>query len=211
MKNRFHILFFLAALSFTACTDVIDVDLDEGEVQLVVDAFINDLPQPQVIRLRNSAPYFSNDFNPAVTGAIVTVTDGDGEVFEFVDAGNTGDYTWTPEDGETFGEVGQIYVLAVSLPGDSKTFGAQTQMNRVPPIDSIVSEFREDELGGPDGHYAQFFARDEVGFGDSYWIKTFKNGEFLNKGFELNIAYDAAFAPGAPPTRTPPASMRRLA
>ena len=35
-----------------------------------------------------------------------------------------------------------------------------------------------------------------MGTGDTYWIKSFKNGLFLNKPQELNIAYDAAFAAG---------------
>ena len=42
-----------------------------------------------------------------------------------------------------------------------------------------------------------FFARDPFGAGDTYWIKTYKNGSFLNKPQELNIAYDAAFDGGS--------------
>ncbi len=67
----------------------------------------------------------------------------------------------------------------------------------MPEIDSIVQESRTDELIGPDGIYAELFARDLPGLGNSYWIKTFKNGEFLNKPQELNIAFDGAFDPGA--------------
>jgi hypothetical protein len=70
-------------------------------------------------------------------------------------------------------------------------------MNDVPPIDSITQEFREDEFGSPDGIYAQFFARDLIGEGNTYWIKTYKNGVFLNKPLEINLAYDAGFSAGS--------------
>jgi len=70
-------------------------------------------------------------------------------------------------------------------------------MNGVPPIDSISQEFRENEVFGEDGIYCQFFARDLVGLGDTYWIRTTKNDTFLNRPSEINIAYDAAFSAGS--------------
>ena len=112
---------------------------------------------------------------------------------QLADQGN-GNYVWTPQPGETLGNTGTRFFLGVEWQGN--TFSSTTTLGRVPPVDSIVTEYREDEFGFPDGHYAQFYARDLPGQGDTYWIKTFKNGDFLNKPFELNTAWDAAFAPG---------------
>jgi len=195
-NNISWLTFFSILFLATACTDVIQVDLEEGDNQLVVDAWVNDLNQPQVVKLRRTSPYFDNSASPAETGATVTITESNGNVYNFIDANNTGDYTWTPTGGNTFGTVGNGFVLDIAL-ANGKNFQSFSTKNRTTPIDSIAAEFREASLGQPEGFYCEFFARDPQGPGDTYWIKTFKNGDFLNKPSEINIAFDASFTPGA--------------
>ena len=196
MKNNhlYTVIFLLSGLLLAGCEDVIEVETDLAPQLLVVDGWINNREEPQVIKLTFTQPYFENAFGTGVTGAAVTVTSSAGEVFTFTDK-NDGLYTWTPGNGQTLGVPGTAYTLSIEREG--KTYTAVSVMNPVPPIDSITQEFRVDDLSGPDGIYAQFFARDLPGLGNSYWIKTFKNGEFLNKPQELNIAFDAGFDPGA--------------
>ncbi|MEZ4956912.1 MAG: DUF4249 family protein [Saprospiraceae bacterium] len=71
-----------------SCTDVIDVNTDPADPILVVDAWLNDQPTPQTIRLTQSQPYFDNSLSAGVTYAIVTVETGDGDQFSFADQGN---------------------------------------------------------------------------------------------------------------------------
>ena len=191
-----YILFFtLLTAIFTSCEDIIDVEVEGDEAQLVVDAWINNLPQPQIIQLRRTAPYFSNTFTPEVNGAKVTVFDDTGAAFEFQEDNNTGNYIWEPPTGEVFGQIERNYYLVVELDGEE--YVSVSKMNRIMPVDSIGYEDREEELGNPAGIYAQFFARDVPGTGDAYWIKAFKNGVFLNKPSEINIAFDAGFSDGS--------------
>lgn len=191
----FTYTFILATIvGLTNCTDVIIIDVEEVPAQLVVDGWINSESEPQTIRLVMSQGYFNNSLAEGVTSAEVIVADESGKLFDFIHQGE-GNYVWTPTPGETIGSTGSTLFLGIEW--DGNTFVSQSTINRVPPIDSIQIEFREDHLGSPDGHYAQFFARDPVGQGDTYWIKSFKNGEFLNKPFELNIAWDAGFDGGA--------------
>jgi len=121
------------------------------------------------------------------------VIDENGGVLTFENQGD-GNYTWTPVAGSSIGEPGMRFTLEVQLRGDF--FQAESHMRRVPAIDSIGIELRNGELGYTDGHWAELFARDIPGLGDTYWIKAFKNGVFLNKPIELNLAYDAAFDAG---------------
>lgn len=194
MKNIAVVLFIIMAL-FTSCEDIVDINLAEGPVELVVDAWINTDTVPQVIKLRRTAPYFTNEFVPVVNDAEITVTDEDGRSFAFIESGNSGDYIWTPEPGERFGEIGKGYALSVAL--DGKTYTAVSRLNPTVPVDSITYEFEEESLGQPEGYYAQFFGRDQPGLGDSYWIKAYKNGVYLNKPQELNIAFDGGPSAGA--------------
>ncbi len=194
MKNIVFILLILM-MCFTACEDVVDINLEEGPVEVVVDAWINTDTVPQVIKLRTTAPYFSNEFVPVVNGAQITVTDEDGRSFEFIESGESGDYIWTPEPGERFGEIDKNYALSIAL--DGKTYTATSTLNPTVPVDSITYEFQEESLGEPEGYYAQFFGRDQPGLGDAYWIKAYKNGIYLNKPQEINIAFDGGPSAGS--------------
>ncbi len=191
---RIFCLSLYIALGFTNCTDVIIVDIEDVPPQLVVDAWINNRSEAQTIRLTMSQGYFDNTLATAVITAEVIVADDYGNLLEFIHAGD-GNYVWTPTAGETIGPIGTTFYLGIEWNGSS--FGSQSVLYPVPHIDSIQVEFRENELGFADGHYAQFFARDLQGRGDTYWIKSFKNGQFLNKPFELNFAWDAGFDGGA--------------
>lgn len=186
-------LLFNTAL-FTSCEDVIDINTDPAPQLLVIDAWINNLDQPQVISLGLSQPYFNNSAPEGIIGADVIVQNSSGKTLIFEDQ-NNGNYVWMPTNGETIGTVGDEFILQIEWNGQS--YEATSLMNRVPEIDSITQELREPELGNPAGIFANFFARDLPGPGDAYWIKTYKNGQFLNKPIEMNLAFDAAFDSGS--------------
>ncbi|MFK8010080.1 MAG: DUF4249 domain-containing protein [Saprospiraceae bacterium] len=202
MKNYF--LFLITILLLTSCEDIIDLELEQNEPQLVVDAWLNDQPGEQVIKLRRTINYLDNSFTPEVIGATVTVADIEitatdtiiNQIYIFEDENNNGDYVWTPSTpGEVMIQEGSDYGLLVDLDGDQ--YVSLSTANRTIPIDSIGYEFQEDEVGQPDGIYAQLYAIDAVGVGDAYWIKTYKNGAFLNKPQEMNLAFDGAFGSGS--------------
>lgn len=199
MKSIQYLFFILFSIViFSSCEDVItdEISLDNGERQLTVDAWLNDQSEEQTITLTLSQPYFDNSFPTVVTRATVQVRDETtGEVFDFTDVDRDGIYSWEPNTaGETLCVLGNTYTLNVSFAGE--TYQATSTVNRVPPIDSIFYEFRDDEFGQPDGIYASLFARDLEGAGDTYWIRTFKNGKYLDATNELNIAFDAGFSQG---------------
>ncbi len=186
---------FLLLWALSSCEDIIDIDLDAGTPQLSVDAWITDQPGSQVVKLRLTRSYFDNSPASLVLGATVEVEDSEGNLYTFLDADNDGDYTWTPaQPTEVLGVLGRSYTLSIAYNGD--TYKATSKINRTPRIDSLVYEFREERLGNPAGYYAEIFARDLEGPGDCYWIRTYKNGRFLNRGQDINIAYDAGFSAG---------------
>lgn len=193
MGYKFIIVIFLAA-GFFSCEDVVEIDVDDAPTKLVVDAWLNNKEEAQVIRLSNTQTYFDADPTPGVSGASIGIQSSDGEVFIFEDQGN-GDYIWEPDGRSSLGEVGLTFDLGIEL--DGKTYFSTSTLNRVPPIDSINQRFEEETTFNFEHIHCNFFARDPIGPGDTYWIKTFKNDQFLNKPLEMNVAYDAGFSAGS--------------
>lgn len=100
-------LIALLSLLFS-CEDVIQVDINTSEPRLVIDAPLNWFKgtngSTQNIQLSLTAPYFNNTVPPA-SGATVTVSDSNNNVFNFVEEGNTGIYrnqSFVPILNETY-------------------------------------------------------------------------------------------------------------
>jgi len=184
---------FWIFILFSGCEDQINPELADAPPIFVVDAWINDKPEPQIIKLATTQPYFNQTEPPAITDASVVITDDEGNAFQFDHQGN-GSYEWVPQTGQTFGDIGRQYELAITT--GNKTYTALSKMNRVPAIDSVTFRFEEENFILPDSFWAEFWSRDPEGAGDTYWIKSYKNGQLLNKPDEINIAYDAGFNEG---------------
>ena len=88
-----YVLTALMVFLNISCTDVIDIDLEEGPVRLVVEGgveLIKEAPSGhQSIRLTTTAPYFSNQAAPAVKGAVVKVRDETGRIYDFKESTTT--------------------------------------------------------------------------------------------------------------------------
>lgn len=131
-------LLLLCLIGIIACEDVIDVDLQEADPILVVDAWLTNEPENQSILLTTTLPYFSEIAQPTVNGAIVTVNDEFGNEFIFNEIGG-GEYVWSPSVAQpTIRAEGTNFELSVQIDGNSYT--SLTTMGRVPTIDSLTIE-----------------------------------------------------------------------
>jgi hypothetical protein len=198
MKN-YLVLVAFSVLLFSSCEKVIDVKLDEGTSQLAVDAFINDKPETQKIRLTKTSAYFDNSPSPAAIGATVKITDNQGHVYNFTDASNTGDYTWTPNIGDTLLHYFNSYTLSVMYAGEE--FRASSTAFPAPPVDSVRYKTKQDSgpggsSTGAQGYFASFYAYDIPGMTNFYWVKAYKNGVFYSNPINMNLSQDGAFAGG---------------
>lgn len=177
---------------FTSCEDVIEVNLENGAQQLNVDAMINNSSEKQTIKLSKTNSYFSNETLPAITNAEVFVIDNVGNSYSFSHE-SEGNYIWTPTPTDTLNMIGGEYTLIIKY--QNEEYRAKSQLNPVPQIDSIGSEFRVANGPSPEGYYAILYAFDIAGRSDYYWIKTYKNNTYVNGPQNINIAADAAFPP----------------
>ena len=186
-------LLLFTSVFYTACEDVIEVDNGFESSQLVIDAWINNnAGETQYIYLSLSQDYFDNRLPDAITNAEVTVSTFS-NTYTFEGNGN-GEYSWTPPAGGKMGNVGDDFTLTVNI--DGEVYKSQTRLNPSPEIDSISIYFEDEAFGADDGLYAELYARDLPGKGNTYWVKSYRNDTLLNKPQELNIVYDATFDAG---------------
>lgn len=128
------ILYIAAIILFATCEDVIEVDLNEAEPRLVIDASINwlrgTIGNEQSIRLSLTAPFF-DDVIPPANGATVTITDTNGNTFNFIEEDNTGVY----RTSNFIPEIDETYILTVIY--NNEIYTATETLKSVVPIEEI--------------------------------------------------------------------------
>jgi hypothetical protein len=181
-------------IGLVSCETTINPELEKAEAVLVVDAWLTSQPKEQSIKLSMTQAYFNNSLPPSVSSAMVSVkNETDGRIFNFNEAGSTGNYQWIPTSAtDSIGKPGDEFTLMITV--GSENYEAVSKMGRVPVIDSITFTFEKAKGFFPDYYYAEFWATDPVGKGDTYWIKAWRNDTLLLKPSEINIAFDAGFS-----------------
>ncbi|WP_370390844.1 DUF4249 domain-containing protein [uncultured Winogradskyella sp.] len=147
----------LLAILILGCEDVIDVELNNTEPRLVVDAsinwFKNTTGNEQSIRLSLTAPFFDQAVPPA-NGATVTITDSNSNTYDFIEDGNTGIYrtdNFVPVIDET-------YTLTIIYEGEVYT--AEETLKSVAPID-FVEQIDDGGFSGEDIELKAFYTDPE--------------------------------------------------
>jgi hypothetical protein len=198
MKKLAYIFSYLivSLFLFASCETVIDPKLEEVEDVVVVDAWINTKFEKQVIKVMMTQPYFDNSLPPAVSSASVTVQNvTTGKLFTFIESTTKGSYIWTPASAsDELGNPGDDFRLLIQTGEES--YESFSKLGRVPAIDSVTFTFEEENSILPEMYMAEFWAKDPIGLGDTYWIKAIKNDTLLNKPSEISVAFDAGFSNG---------------
>ena len=107
--------------------------------------------------------------------------------------------TWSQSYFDTNEPTG-IIDAQVTVTDGTETFefthSEQGKYTWTPTVDSVTFKFEPEDTFFPDSYLGEFWSRDIKGEGNTYWIKSYKNGELLSKPSEMNIAYDAGFNKG---------------
>lgn len=183
-----HILYIYLVLStlFYSCEKVIDVDLENSEPKLVIDAIIKQqlgtTGAEQVIKLSLTNDFYTNEILPA-NGATVNITNSSSDSFNFIEDGTTGNYICT----NFVPSIGENYTLTVIYNGEIYT--ATNALIATPPIINVEQETVPDPAG-EDLIQIKYFFQDD-GNEDNYYILGVKNP---NKQFpEFGVVSDEFF------------------
>ena len=188
-KIVLHTISLLGIVFFSSCTDVIQVDLDQGETLIVVDAWVNTLPGAQTIRLTTTGPYFSGTNTPFVSGATVNINDlNNNKTYTFSDAGN-GNYVFSPTVNDSLCILNHQYKLNISWQGNE--YNSFSTLSRTTKVDSIIWVDEANRPGLMGGLYPKIKAFDAPFGKDYYWIKAFHNNKFVDDASTINVCEDA--------------------
>lgn len=136
MKFKTLILaMFLPALFFQACTERIEIELDDSYIRLVVDGSITTDTMAHTVLLSTTSSYFYNKPSPAVTGAQVSITDGT-QTFVLTEFA-PGVYKTQPD---VFAVPGKTYTLDVKLAsgvGGYTEYKAESKLFAITDLDSV--------------------------------------------------------------------------
>lgn len=176
MTSRYFINFLLISLTILAfsCDQEIDLTLDGPPQKLVVEgriAYNADKPvAEQTITLSVLGEFFENNETPRATGAVVSVMDGNGQVFNYSEKA-PGVYS----NSLLKGEPGQTYTLSIDW--DGQKFEAIETLVNVVPIDTIYQVFEEENLFEDGGIKIAIDFLDQSGTENFYLWETYLEGE----------------------------------
>lgn len=189
MKSFFVIISAIALFSLAACTKEIDIQLEEGDRRLVIDAWFTTEEKVHEIRLSETADYFSNESTPLVSGALVQISGG-GDIFTFSET-SPGIYHSSPT---AKAELGTSYTLSVTH--DNQTYEAIDYCDTVPSLDSmsLYPIFENNELKR---YEFLIWTKELSGYGHYYVWRTLKNGVYLKDTLsEIEIESDEYLGDG---------------
>lgn len=148
--KKFIIIFILTFIT-ASCEDVIDVDLNNAQPRLVIDASIKWVKgttgNEQSIKLTLTAPYFDTEIPPA-TGATVVISDSSNNIYDFIENGNTGIYN----NNAFVPIINEAYTLTISYEGEVYT--ATETLKSVVPIEFV----EQNDEGGFSGEETELKA-----------------------------------------------------
>lgn len=162
------LLYFILILSLTitsSCEKVVHIDLDEAEPKLVIDAVIRwqkgTAGNQQIIKLSLTNNFYTSDIL-AANGATVIITNGNNDIFTFVEDGDSGNYiclTFLPE-------INEIYTLNVEYNGQLYT--ATNPLLATPSITSVEQE-TVPGISGEDEIQIKYYFQDNANE-DNYYL-----------------------------------------
>jgi hypothetical protein len=193
MKRIYIYILILTAFSgiMVSCVEEIEIDLDSTYTRLVVEGEITTDTTEHWVKLSTTSDYFENEEPPVVSGATVTISDGN-NVYELKEKNpGTGIYYTAPG---VYGIPGNTYKLDIKLQqpiGNHAEYSAESKLKPIGTIDSIGVKYYDVF----DGWWAILLYATEPGqTTDFYVFKAYLNDINLSdEVLEWNASDDAFF------------------
>lgn len=187
--KKFFFFSASALLLLSACTKVIDVDLNSQDPMIVIEANISDQPGPYTVSITQTVNFSETNSFPTVSGAVVIISDDAGNTETLVET-SAGIYQTTT----TQGVPGRTYYLNVTANG--KTYTAQSKMPALVTLDTLLLE--QSLLFGSESYLVIPLYQDPPGKGNTYRCLETINNERVDESFLFNDDFSDGLINGQP-------------
>ncbi|WP_372651859.1 DUF4249 domain-containing protein [Draconibacterium sp.] len=184
------IILLFAIVAFTACEDVVEVELNDEDIDLIaVEAYINTKAENNVyVKLERTLAVNQTAQNPVISNAIVQLSDNadSPNTVTLEEQGTTGIYM-LPAGTNYPGVTGRIYTLTITTP-DGTVITGDEYLQEVETLDTVKVNLSDRGNYEYLGIYIN--SQETPGLGHYYKWDIYLNGELLNDGEDLAFASD---------------------
>lgn len=182
MKNvnlKKYVTIAVAMFTIASCTERMDIELDSIPPKIIVYGYITTDTMAHMVRITQTADYFSNIAPQTISGATLSITDGV-NVFPLTEsATEPGNYYTQPD---VFGELGKTYTLTaenVTILGDDVAYSL-TAESEIPALDADYQTKYLDSINVLyntqwDGWYVNGWANEPEDQKNFYMFKVYIN------------------------------------
>ncbi|HXA01743.1 MAG TPA: DUF4249 family protein, partial [Cytophagaceae bacterium] len=185
--KKLKILFsiFSTALFLSSCEKVLNVDLNASNPNVVIEGLITDKPGPYIVKVTMTADYYQNQPPPAVSNALVIISDNIGNIDTLIQT-SPGVYKTKTITGVKF----RTYTLTVNING--KIYSAISTLPDLYPVDSLgYTYYAKRDILHHKGYYPLAYSVVPQNVENYYLWKFFRNDTLLNsKRQEIWVADD---------------------
>jgi hypothetical protein len=191
MKNNFFLTILVLALVplLFSCKKTIELDLQPGAQLVVIDGEITNAPPPYLIQVYRSGSFSDLSVLPAISDALVIVSDDMGIIDTLKHSGNGKYYT-----KKIIGKEGHTYYLKINI--NDTLYTAQSTMPFKVSLDSVKIE-RSQGFGGPENKNITPKYLDPPGLKNYYQFRLYSNDSLKLS----NVLFDDQLTDGKENTR----------
>ena len=170
--SKFNFIVLIFFLSLFGCEKVIDVDLNDANPVLVIEALLTEQHNSAVVKISETTSYFNADPTEPVTGAVVKITDDDGREYHLQE--KNGMYL----SGDIYPGYNTTYILSVEVNGT--IYQSASKWHKTVLIDSLSTHINEEYSVFQEGYNVSLYFHDPPHENNYYRLKVFLNGELEN-------------------------------
>jgi uncharacterized protein DUF4249 len=172
--KQYMALAFLFAVIFYSCKKTVTLPLHTASSGIVIEGEVTDLTGPYTVTINQSVGFYENNTFPAISGAIVKISDNQG-ITDSLTETTPGVYTTHSIQGKP----GNTYTLSISAQGTN--YAATSTMPAPIPLDSVT--FQNSGGFGKTQITAIANFQDPAGIKNYYQFIEYINGQQFNKAY----------------------------